>query len=64
MKKTIIARNYSTSSYILPLPVAKPVTTTKQLSADEAEYEAWKKANGLDRRLSRQEYETVFGIYA
>ena len=63
-KSTVIARNYSTSSYILPQPVrTAPVVATKQLSAEEAEYEAWKRANRLDKPLSRSEYEVVFGIY-
>ncbi len=62
MKKTLVSKSYNKSIFILPTPVATQ-TTAKTMSAEEQEYENWKKANGLDRRLSREQYEVVFNIY-
>ena len=59
-KSTVIARNYSTSSYILPAPVRTAPTTTKQV---DAEYENWKAQNGYSKPLSNQEYFNIYGTW-
>lgn len=40
----------------------KPLTET-QIESDEAEYQTWKRANDLDKPLSRSEYDDLFHIY-
>ncbi len=64
MKKTVISKSYSTSSYILPTPVAsKPVTTTKQVDTDEQAYHSWKAQQGFSKPLSNQEYFNIYGTW-
>lgn len=68
MKKTLTARTYNQSSYILPTPVmaaSLPVTRITQTEQDieEQGYLEWKRQNNMPERLSRQEYEILFNIY-
>lgn len=39
-------------------PVQQPVRTVRKFY--DPEYEAWKKANGLDRRICREEFVKEF----
>lgn len=69
MKKTLTARTYNQTSYILPASVmaaSLPVTRITQTEQDieEQGYLEWKRQNNLPERLSRQEFEILFNIYA